>query len=133
MKTLFTERQIEIAKLVYSGDSMKEISKKLGISVQDVSITAKRFRENLEKAFNTVNFAKNLSFSGIIVIEAGTHILDAARRIINEADRLEIKLRDNTVTLVNTLRSYLGKGLKSGVSTDRLQIALMRDGTIRVF
>jgi Tfx family DNA-binding protein len=133
MKTLFTERQVEIAKLLYSGESMNDISKKLGITVQDVSITAKRFRENLEKAFNTVNFARDLSFSGIIAIESGTHILDAARRIINEADRLEIKLRDNTVSLVNALRSYLGKELKNGVSTDRLQIALMKDGTIRVF
>lgn len=133
MKTYFTGRQIEIAKMLYSGHSMKEISEALGITVQDVSITSRRFRENLEKAINTVNLARDLSFSGLIKVKSGTHILDAARAVINEADRLKIKLRDNTVSLVNTLRSFLGKDLKGGIVMSDIQLALMQDGSLRAF
>ncbi len=131
MRTLFTERQLEINRLVREGLSNSEIASRLGITVQDVSITEKRFRENLEKAVNTINLAKESFMVSTISIEAGTHILDASKMIMNYADRKGIKLKDNTLSLVSGLRGYLGSALKNGKMKRGVEVILLQDGGIK--
>ena len=131
MRTLFTERQLEINRLVREGLSNSEIASRLGITVQDVSITEKRFRENLEKAVNTINLAKESFMVSTISIEAGTHILDASKMIMNYADRKGIKLKDNTLSLVSGLRGYLGPDLKNGKMKRSVEVLVLQDGGIK--
>ena len=131
MRTLFTERQLEINRLVREGLSNSEIASRLGITVQDVSITEKRFRENVEKAVNTINLAKESFMVSTISIEAGTHILDASKMIMNYADRKGIKLKDNTLSLVSGLRGYLGPDLKNGKMKRSVEVLVLQDGGIK--
>lgn len=131
MRTLFTERQLEINRLVREGLSNSEIASRLGITVQDVSITEKRFRENLEKAVNTINLAKESFMVSTISIEAGTHILDASKMIMNYADKKGIKLKDNTLSLLSGLRGYLGPDLKNGKMKRGVEVILLQDGGIK--
>ncbi|MCL4437813.1 MAG: Tfx family DNA-binding protein [Candidatus Thermoplasmatota archaeon] len=131
MRTLFTERQLEINRLLREGISRAEIASRLGITVQDVSITERRFRENLEKAVNTVNLAKNLSVVSSISLASGTHILDASKMIMNYADSEGIKLKDNTLSVVSGLRGYLGSDLKNGRMKRDVEVLILPDGGLR--
>ena len=131
MKTLFTDRQLEIARLIRSGKARSDIASDLGITVQDISITEKRFRENLEKAINTINVARNLSISYVFSIRSGSHILDAGKEIMSFADSHGIKLRENTISIVTGLRIYLGSDMKNGIMKRDVDVALLPDGGIR--
>ena len=131
MRTLFTDRQLEIRRLSMAGMSHSEIASKLCITVQDVSITERRFRENLEKAVNTINLAKETLMVSSFSIEPGTHILDASKMIMNYADKKGIKLKDNTLSLLSGLRGYLGPDLKNGKMKRGVEVILLQDGGIK--
>lgn len=124
-------RQIQIMKLRQEGYSTEKIAREIGTTRQNVSILEKRGHRNLEKAIRTLNAVRELKLSHEIRIEGNIHVLDAVKKIIQNADDLSIRLNDNLIGIMTRLKVAVEGDLKNGTIQRDLNILLFHDGSIQ--
>lgn len=129
-ETYLTARQLEILLLRRKGLRQTDVGARMGITRQDVAILEKRAMRNLRRAAATLEIAESRGIVISFSIPEGTHILDAAKQILGEADKSDIKLVDNMVTILSLIRSACGGAMSSGVTEWALGVYLLPDGRL---
>ncbi|MDS0256971.1 Tfx family DNA-binding protein [Thermoplasmatales archaeon AK] len=129
---LFTDKQIDIMRLLSEGKSRLEVAEHIGTTVQNVMILERRFNRNAEIAANSLKLLRDLDFAASAKITAGTHLLDAGMTVIRVADSMGISLRHNAVTLVSEIRSYLGGDVRKGIINREIEVLILPSGNILV-
>ncbi len=128
--SFFSERQHEILRLRNQGLTPDQIASKLGVTRQDVSILERRMRQNLEKAFTTINLAVELDLVHRFSVAPEMYILEASNAIFSEADRLGIKLQENYLSLAMLIRSAAGTDIEKGKLEKPLTAFIGRNGRV---
>ncbi|MEM3852668.1 MAG: Tfx family DNA-binding protein [Methanomassiliicoccales archaeon] len=129
---LLTERQLQILSMRADGLSQVEISRKLGITRQNVSILEKRAHRNIARASRTLEMVRLTGAAVTLVIPVGTHILDAGKLLLDATDRKGIKLKGNIIDALYGIRLKASKNMKNGRLTRALSITVLYDGTIEI-
>ncbi len=125
-----TERQLEILTLRKQGLNQRDTALRLGITRQDVAILEKRALRNIGRAAATLEIAVELGVVTHLSLQAGIHILDAAKRILERADTGGIRLSDNAVTILSGIRSASGSAMRNGVLEAGLEAYILPDGRL---
>jgi hypothetical protein len=129
---LLTERQYEVLKLRIQGYTQEEIAKILKTSRENISITEKRAKEKIRLAEETLRIYKELLSSGVVNIEAGTHLVEVPQLVVAKADKLGIKLRANFTMLYDEIRYRAGKCIEGTRVVKPIKVIILRDGTFEV-
>jgi Tfx family DNA-binding protein len=101
---LLTDRQKEVLRYRKQGLTQQQIADLISTSKANVCTIEKAALENIQKAKETLEFLYTLNATHLCTIRAGTDLLDAAKLIYREAEKLAIKVAYDTITLVNRLR-----------------------------
>jgi hypothetical protein len=132
VKEMFlTEKQLKILALRSEGLTQEEIAKKLGTSRENVTITEKRARENIEKARRTILAYERLN-PILMTIEEGTDIFNIPRKIFREADKHGIKVLHNTTSLIGMLRRKASGKILGNKVNKTFKILILRSGKIEI-
>lgn len=126
-----TEKQLKILALRSEGLTQEEIAKKLGTSRENVTITEKRARENIEKARRTILAYERLN-PILMTIEEGTDIFNIPRKIFREADKHGIKVLHNTTSLIGMLRRKASGKILGNKVNKTFKILILRSGKIEI-
>lgn len=128
---LLTERQLLVLKLRGRGYTQEEIARKLRTSRENVTITEKRARANVDRARATLE-AFELLDPIEIKISAGSDVFQLPRMIFGEADRHGIRVLHNTTSLVGMLRRRAGDRISGNKVAEEFLVLLLRSGRVRV-
>jgi hypothetical protein len=126
-----TEKQLKILELRGKGLTQEEIAKKLGTTRENITLTEKRARENIEKARRTIEAYEMLSPVRMIV-EEGVDLFEIPRKIFSEADKHGIKVLYNTTSLIGILRRKAGNKLSGNKVSKRFEVLILRSGKIGI-
>lgn len=127
---LLTERQLEVLQLRRRGLSYTEIAKKLKTTPENIMILEKRAKRNIELAKATLEFACSEGGGARIELKPGTRMVDIPRIVIDEADRIGLKLRADFVRIYNEIRFKVGR--TTGVLQRPVIVYLLPNGDIWV-
>ena len=127
---LLTERQLEILRLRRRGLSYSEVAKKLKTTPENIMILEKRAKRNIELAKTTLEFACSEGGGGRVELKPGTRMVDIPRIVMDEADRIGLKLRADFVRIYNEIRFKIGR--TTGVLKKPIVIYLLPNGDIWV-
>lgn len=129
---LLTERQVEILELRSRHRTQEEVAGILGISRQNVSILERRAMRNIRTAADTLEAAENIGLLHRIRLSRGIHILDAAKQIIEFADRAGVKVGSSSMGIMTLIRDAATSHMENGVLGGSLEVMLFPDGRITV-
>ena len=129
-REILTSRQKEILKLRSMHKTQKEIAQILGTSRQNVSILETRAIRNLKAAEEAVTLASKAGIARVIELENGVHILTAARMVIEEADRAEIRLKSSAIDIVSLIRTASGRSVRNGIVQLDMRVIIFPDGSL---
>ncbi len=129
--TYITSRQLQIMKMRQQGSSTEEISKKIGTTRQNVTILEKRAHRNLDRAIRTLNAVRDMKISIDFEISQDTHMLDAVRLIVKNADTSGIRLNDNLIGIMTKFKVAMEKDLKGGVTQRPITVMMFQDGRVQ--
>jgi len=99
-----TEQQVKVLKLRSSGFSLRQVAEVLNTSHQNVATIEKRAYENIEKARETLLVYKIISSPVKIVVKENTRLIDVPRIVIDEADRVNIRVRGDFTLIYKLMR-----------------------------
>lgn len=127
-----TERQLEVLRLRREGLTHREIAEKLGTSRENVVMLEKRAIRKLELAKATLRFASTLGHCGKVELNPGTRMVDIPRKVLDEADKIRLKLRVNFTRIYDEIRYRAGASSQGGILRKPVTIYLLPDGDIWV-
>lgn len=102
----------------------------MGITRQDVAILEKRALRNIRSAVATLDIAKSRGIVLSFPIRKGSHILDAAKAVVERADKANIKLADSMVVILSGISSAAGSSLRKGRLEVSLDVSIFPDGRL---
>lgn len=129
---LLTERQLEILRLRREGLNYKAIAKRLRTTPENIMILEKRAKKNIEAAKATLEFACSLGGGKIIELKPGTRMVDIPRIVLDEADKIGLKLKADFIRIYNEIRFKVGVKSARGTLKKPIVIYLLPNGDIWV-
>ncbi len=130
--TFLTPSQIKILELRSRGCTQREIASRLGTTRADVSIIERRARRNVEKARKTIATFEKLVAPVKVNLSAGSDLFDAPQRVFTQASRANIKVKENSLSLVDKIRSQVPQKLRGRNVREKIVIAVKSDGEVLV-
>lgn len=101
---LFTELQVKVLIGRHKGLTLRELSKILGTSHQNISVAEKRAHYNLEIARRTITIYNLIASPIKIVIDRNTHLMDIPKIVVSKCDRRGIRLRADFTLIYKLIR-----------------------------
>ncbi|KUK68044.1 MAG: DNA binding protein, Tfx family [Methanomicrobiales archaeon 53_19] len=102
---LLTERQKEVLRYRKQGMTQQQIADLINTSKANVCTIEKSATENIRRARETLDFVNTLDAKELCTITAEEDLLDAINTIYEEAERRGIKVRYDTVSLINRVKA----------------------------
>lgn len=128
-KSFLTPKQLGVLKLRSEGYTQEEIARKLRTTRENVTITEKRAKENVERARATIDAFEMLD-PVEMRIEAGSEVFEIPRAIFKEADKYGIKVLYNTTSLVGIMRRKLGGKIRGNKISEGFKVLILRSGRV---
>ncbi|WP_440059691.1 Tfx family DNA-binding protein [Thermogladius sp. 4427co] len=125
-----TEKQYKVLKLRMKGLTQAEVAYALGMSRAAVALAEKRAWEKIRKAEETLKVFREIAAAKIVLIDEGVKLVDIPGIILNEADKLGIKIRANFDYIFGMIRFKANAGYPR--LKKKIRVYLMRDGTIDI-
>ncbi len=127
---LLTERQRVILRHRRQGLTQQQIGDIIGTSKANVCTIEKSAFENVRRAHETIQFMYTLDARFLCVIPSGADLLTVPDTIFHEASVRGVKVRYDTIGLINRLRDSVPEHVKARLVRDEIQVYLNDDGEI---
>jgi Tfx family DNA-binding protein len=127
---LLTERQIEVLRYRRQGLTQQQIGDVIGTSKANVCTIEKSALDNVRRAHETIQFMYSLDSRFLCVIPAGTDLLAVPERIYREADGRGVKVRYDTIGLINRLQESVPEHARARFVKDEIRVYLSDDGEV---
>ena len=127
---LLTERQKEVLRHRRQGLTQQQIADIIGTSKANVCTIEKSALENVRRARETLQFMYTLDARFLCEIPSGADLLTVPDLIFREASGRGVKVRYDTIGLINRLRESLPEHLQSRFVKDAIQVYLNDDGVV---
>jgi Tfx family DNA-binding protein len=101
---LLTERQMEVLRYRKQGLTQQQIADIISTSKANVCTIEKSAMENIKRAKETLEFLYTLDATHLCTIPSGTDLFDVPSIIFGEAEKINIKVMYDTISLINRLR-----------------------------
>ncbi len=127
---LLTERQKTILRHRRQGLTQQEIGDIIGTSKANVCTIEKSALENVRRAHEALQFMYTLDAGFLCVIPSGTDLLTVPKTIFHEASVRGVKVRYDTIGLINRLCDSVPEYVKARLVKDEIRVYLNDDGEI---
>jgi len=127
---LLTERQKEILRYRKEGLTQQQIAEIIHTSKANVCTIEKAALENIRRAKETLEFIHTLNSTHLCTLNAGTDLLDAAEIIYTSAESLGIKVRYDTIALLNHIRESNPTRFRARHIREDVKVYINNDGDL---
>jgi Tfx family DNA-binding protein len=127
---LLTERQREVLRYRKQGLTQQQIADIIATSKANVCTIEKSAMENIRRAKETLDFLYTLDSTHLCTIASGTDLLDVPAIIFSEAEKLNIKVKYDTISLINHLRESKPKSYTARSLFENVETYITNDGEI---
>ncbi len=127
---LLTDRQKEVLRYRKNGLTQQQIADIIQTSKANVCTIEKAAFENVQKAKETLEFLYTLDATHLCTINTGEDLLDAAKKIYGEAEAINIKVKYDTITLVNRLRESNPERFKARFVREDVEVYINSEGDL---
>ncbi|EHQ36808.1 DNA binding protein, Tfx family [Methanoplanus limicola DSM 2279] len=129
-ESLLTDRQKEVLRYRKKGYTQQQIADVIGTSKANVCTIEKAAMENIKKARETLEFLFTLDARELCVIKSGSDFIDAARQIFDDAEKVGIKVRYDTISLINRMRDSNPEKFRARYIRNDILVYINDDGEI---
>lgn len=127
---LLTERQKEVLRYRKQGMTQQQIADIIGTSKANVCTIEKSAMENIRRAKETLKFLYTLDAIALCSIPAGTDLLTVGPSIYKEAEKHQIKVKYDTLSLINRLRDSHPDQVRGRYIREEIGVYITQDGDL---
>jgi Tfx family DNA-binding protein len=127
---LLTERQMEVLRYRKQGLTQQQIADIIATSKANVCTIEKSAMENIRRAKVTLEFLYTLDSTHLCTIPSGTDLFEVPELIFSEAEKMNIKVKYDTISLINHLRESRPKSYKARYVCENVDVYLTDKGDI---
>lgn len=127
---LLTERQKEVLRYRKKGLTQQQIADLISTSKANVCTIEKAALENIRKARETLEFLYTLDATHLCTVKSGTDLFDAAKMIYAEAESNGIKVRYDTISLINRLKESNPERFRARFIREDVEVYINDDGEL---
>ncbi len=110
---LLTDRQMEVLRYRKQGLTQQQIADIISTSKANVCTIEKSAMENIRRAKETLEFLYTLDATHLCTVPTGTDLFDVPSIIFREAEKINIKVKYDTISLINRLRESKSQSCKA--------------------
>ncbi len=132
LETFLTPTQARILELRAKGYTQAQVAEILGTTRANVSITESRARKNIAKAARTLALFNKIGAPLMVEVNKGEDIFDVPRKVFACATECGIKVRENTLSLIEKIEREAKGKLNGRVVTQEIRITILKDGRVIV-
>jgi len=127
---LLTDRQKEVLRYRKKGLTQQQIADIIKTSKANVCTIEKAALENIARARETLEFLYTLDAAHLCTLEGGLDLLKAPEIIYAEAERVGVKVKYDTISLINRLRDANPDRFRGRQVRDDVEIYINQDGDL---
>ncbi|NLV25951.1 MAG: Tfx family DNA-binding protein [Methanomicrobiales archaeon] len=127
---LLTDRQKEVLRYRRSGLTQQQIADIIHTSKANICTIEKSAMENVKRARETLDFFYSLDARHLCTIDKGSDLLVAVNKIFEEAESAGIKVRYDSIQLMNRIRDEIPEKNKSRLIREKIEVYLKDDGDL---
>jgi len=127
---LLTDRQREVLRYRKQGLTQQQIADIIHTSKANVCTIEKAALENVWKAKETLEFLYTLDAAHLCTIKSGSDLIEATKEIYTEAEKLEIKVCYDTISLVNKIRESNPQRFKARYVREDIEVYINKEGEL---
>jgi hypothetical protein len=127
---LLTSRQKEVLRYRKQGLTQQQIADIIETSKANVCTIEKSAMENIKRARETLEFLYTLDANHLCTIKAGTDLLEVASYIYKEAEKIGIKVKYDTISLINKLRDSAPERFKARYVKEDVDVYINDEGEL---
>src|SRR5512139_3369952 len=127
---LLTERQMEVLRYRKQGLTQQQIADIISTSKANVCTIEKSAMENIRRARETLDFLYTLDATHLCTINAGMDLLDVAPFIYREAEKIGIKVKYDTISLINKVRESTPERFRARHVREAIEVYINDEGDL---
>ena len=127
---LLTDRQKEVLRYRKQGLTQQQIADIISTSKANVCTIEKSATENIRRARDTLEFLYTLDATHLCTIQAAMDLLDVAPFIYSEAEKIGIKVKYDTISLINKIRESSPDRFKARHVKDNIEVYINDEGDL---
>jgi HTH-type transcriptional regulator, fmd operon transcriptional regulator len=127
---LLTERQMEVLRYRKQGLTQQQIADIISTSKANVCTIEKSAMENIRRAKETLEFLYTLDATHLCTIPSGTDLFNVPTIIFQEAEKINIKVKYDTISLINRLRESRSQACKARVVCEDIIVYITDQGEL---
>jgi len=125
-----TERQKEILRYRRAGYTQQQIADIVHTTKANVSLIEKAANENIQRAYETLEFMNTLDAIHLCTLEKGNDLIKAAESVITKGDEHGIAVRYDLLDLCNKVREKVPDSVRGRLLRADIEVYLRDDGEI---
>jgi hypothetical protein len=110
--------------------TQQQIADLIATSKANVCTIEKSAQKNIERARETLKFLHTLDGIPLCTIRGGTDLIEAAKVIFQQAERVNIKVKYDTISLINRLIEQNPEKFRARFVRDEVDVYISPDGDI---
>jgi len=127
---LLTDRQKEVLRYRKNGLTQQQIADIIKTSKANVCTIEKAALENITRARDTLEFLYTLDATHLCTLKGGLDLLKAPEIIYTEAERVGVKVKYDTVSLINRLRDSNPDRFRGRQVREDVEVYINEDGDL---
>jgi len=127
---LLTERQVEVIRYRKQGMTQQEIADIIHTSKANVCTIEKAAMENIQRAKETLDFLYTLDATRLCELNKGEDLLDAVKRIYDSAEETNVKVKYDTIELINRVKNIYPERFHGRFIRDDIIVYLNPEGEV---
>ncbi|MGD1005545.1 MAG: Tfx family DNA-binding protein [Methanoregulaceae archaeon] len=127
---LLTDRQMEVLRYRKQGLTQQQIADIINTSKANVCTIEKSAMENIRRAKETLEFLYTLDSTHLCTLAGGTDLFDIPSIIFSEAEKINVKVKYDTISLINHLRESRPRSYKARCLCEDVEVYVTDEGEI---
>ncbi|MDK2916705.1 MAG: HTH-type transcriptional regulator, fmd operon transcriptional regulator [Euryarchaeota archaeon] len=127
---LLTDRQKEVLRYRKQGLTQQQIAEIIHTSKANVCTIEKAALENIARARETLEFLYTLDAIHLCTLKSGLDLLKAPELIYAEAEKQGLKVKYDTITLINRLRDSNPERFSGRQVREDVEVYINNDGDL---
>ena len=127
---LMTDRQKEVLRYRKAGMTQQQIAEIINTSKANVCTIEKSAMENITRARETLEFFHSLDSKHLCTVGKGQDLLESVQFIFDEAEKVGIKVKYDTVQLMNRIRDEVPEKNRPRFVRNPIEVYIKDDGEL---
>ena len=127
---LLTDRQMEVLRYRKQGLTQQQIADIISTSKANVCTIEKSAMENIRRAKETLEFLYTLDATHLCTIPSGTDLFEVPAIVFREAEKINVKVKYDTISLINRLRESKSQCCKARQVCEDIIVYITDQGEI---